>query len=230
MTRAIIYNEIEIIHYEDMIEKALTLKKLAHPNKTCCINNENISYVNFYHNKKCKGNLYLFKEKKTLFIVCEKCRAINFFKNFIWTCPFCGLYYREISTEENKGKLFQKPKQNFRNKKRNLFDYIKNTNFYSNDNYEDNKLKSILDENKYFFNNLQSNRLKGCLMNYKTIASPVDKSSNSNIKPKNNSRENSTSLVETNNEVNNQRGGSTNKRSGLCRRILHGFIKLEDKT
>ena len=59
MTRAIIYNEIEIIHYEDMIVKALTLKKLAHPNKNCCINNENISYVNFYHNKKIKGKFFL---------------------------------------------------------------------------------------------------------------------------------------------------------------------------
>jgi len=111
MTRAIVYNETEVVHYEDMIEKALILKRLAHPNKTCCISNENISTTEFYHSKKCRGILYSIMQNKTLFLVCEKCRAINFFKNFIWKCPFCGLNYREIYSDENKEKLVLKNKK-----------------------------------------------------------------------------------------------------------------------
>ena len=231
MTRAIIYNEIEIIHYEDMIEKALILKKLAHPNKTCCINTENISSVVFYHNKKCKGNLYFFKEKETLFIVCEKCRAINYFKNFIWTCPFCGLYYREINSDEKNGKLFQKQKNQYRNKKRNLFEYIKKAKYCTVDNYDDKNLESILNDNKSLITNVHSNKFNNNLINYKTIAYSVASSNTNtnNMKLKNISPELSTSLVETNNELTNQRAVSQSKRSGLCRRILKGFIKLEDK-
>lgn len=119
-----------------MIKKALILKKLAHPKKTCCINKDNISSVQFYHNKKCHGILYFFEENKKLFLVCDKCKAINYFTKFIWTCPFCGLYYREINSEQNELKLILSDKrrgnriEQISRNKNNLFDYIKDKKYY----------------------------------------------------------------------------------------------------
>ena len=171
------------------------------------------------------------EEKETFFIVCEKCRAINYFKNFIWTCPFCGLYYREINSDEKKGKLFQKQKNQYRNKKRNLFEYIKNAKYCTVDNYDEKNFESLLNDNTSLINNVYSNKYNNNLINYKSIAYSVASSNNNtnNVKLKNISPELSTSLVETNNEFTNQRAVSQSKRSGLCRRILKGFIKLEDK-
>ena len=227
ITRAIIYNEVEILHFENLIKNAMILKELAHPQKTCCLTSENISSMQFYHNKKCHGILYLFKQSKTLFLLCDKCKAINFFRNFIWTCPICGLYYREINSVEIEEKLIKKYKlkeekreSNFR-KKGNLFDYIKNKKYcrsieiYNerrmNESSDARNLKKDLSKKKFLMNSIEKIKI---------------------YKPKNISTDFSTSFLETNNDNNNNlRDNSQNKRSGLCRRILYGFIKpLEEKT
>ena len=230
MTRAIVYNETEVVHYEDMIEKALILKRLAHPNKTCCISNENISTTEFYHSKKCRGILYSIMQNKTLFLVCEKCRAINFFKNFIWKCPFCGLNYREIYSDENKEKLVLKNKKyRNNNSRKNLFEYITKKKASYNSIYESKNFKSDLNENKDIMSKFNQNRMRNNnLVNYKSIANSVEKLYNHKLK--NISTELSSSYLETNNELSNQRAGSQNKRAGLFKKILHGFIKPEEKT
>ena len=229
ITRVIIYNEIEIVHFDNLIKRALIIKKLAHPQKTCCLTSENISSIQFYHNKKCRGILYLFKQNKTLFLVCDKCKAINFFRNFIWTCPICGLYYREINSIENEEKLIKKYKLkeekregNSSRNKRNLIDYIKNKKYCrSIEVYNERpKEKNELSDNK----NLKSDFYKKIF-----LINSIENSYKN--KHKNISTDFSTSFLETNNENNNLRGGSQNKRSGLCRKILYGFIKpLDEKT
>ena len=228
ITRAIIYNEIEILYFENLIKEALVLKKLAQPKMTCCINNENISSIEFYHNKKCHGILYLFKENKNLFLVCEKCKAINYFRNFIWTCPFCGLYYREINSGENEEKRIlnyyykrdNKVENNNRNKN-NLIEYIKNKK-YCKSNEICTDLKSKHKIYKYKNENPIIKNLKENLSNNQFLIYSNEKAYNN--KQKNINTDFSASFLETNN-YNNLKSGTQNKRSGLCRKILNGFIK-----
>ena len=238
ITRVILYNKIEIIYFENLIKKALILKKLAQPNKTCCINNEKISSVQFYHNKKCNGILYLFQENKILFIVCEKCKAINFYKNFIWTCPFCGLYYREKNFGENEEKIIIKYKKRKDNKiveyynrnKKNLFEYIKKKK-----NYKSIDVKDKEDKNDKI---LETDiKLKKWSKKIKPLKNDISQKQyllysnekNNNLEQKKISTDYSTSFLETNNEYNNHRSGSQNKRSGLCCKILNRFIRPLDE-
>ena len=236
IARVIIYNEIEIIHFDDMIKKALILKKLAHPKKTCCINKDNISSVQFYHNKKCHGILYFFEENKKLFLVCDKCRAINYFTKFIWTCPFCGLYYREINSEQNELKLILSDKkrgnriEQISRNKYNLFDYIKDKKgcksidlFNTNNSKESKNSKKEIKRNKFSMSNL--------FLNSNTFNRVNSIEKFYNLKLKNISTDFSTSFLETYNENNMKRGASQNKRSGLCRKIMHDLIRpLDEKT
>ena len=227
ITRAIIYNKSEVIYFENLIKRALILKKLAQPQKTCCINNEKISSVQFFHNKRCHGILYLFRKNKTLFIVCEKCRAINYFRYFIWTCPFCGLYYREMHSEENEEKLITKyikrdiNKRNTSRNRSNLNEYIKKKNIVrSIDSKDESLFKSQMNINE----NYKIYYLKKNLS--KNLINTIEKF---NYKLKNISTDFSTSFLDTNNELNLKRWESRNKKSGLCRKILNGFIKLDER-
>ena len=36
---------------------------------------------------------------KKIIVICEKCKAINYFNRFIWTCPNCGLHFRAKKEE-----------------------------------------------------------------------------------------------------------------------------------
>ena len=236
IARVIIYNEIELIHFDEMIKKALILKKLAHPKKTCCINKDNISSVQFYHNKKCHGILYFFEENKKLFLVCDKCKAINYFTKFIWTCPFCGLYYREINSEQNELKLILSDKrrgnriEQISRNKNNLFDYIKDKKYYksieffnTNNSKESKNSKKEIKKNKFSMSNL--------LLNSNTFNRVNSIEKFYNLKLKNISTDFSTSFLETYNENNMKRGASQTKRSGLCRKIMHDLIRpLDEKT
>ena len=236
IARVIIYNEIELIHFDEMIKKALILKKLAHPKKTCCINKDNISSVQFYHNKKCHGILYFFEENKKLFLVCDKCRAINYFTKFIWTCPFCGLYYREINSEQNELKLILSDKRRGNrieqiSRNRNyLFDYIKDKKccksielFNTNNSKESKNAQKEIKSNKFSLSNL--------FLNSNTFNRVNSIEKFYNLKLKNISTDFSTSFLETYNENNMKRGASQTKRSGLCRKIMHDLIRpLDEKT
>ena len=230
-TRVILYNKIEIIQFEDKIKKALILKKLAHPKKTCCLNSENISSVQFYHSKKCHGVLYFFKENKNLYLVCEKCKAINYFKKFIWTCPFCGLYYREINSEENEIEIMleNKKKENKKEKnsksksKSNLNDYIKKKKLSRSIELID-PIKSKINVNNISLGNIYLSNKTNYNINY------IGKTRN-NFRQKNINTDFSNSLLETYNENNLNKGHSQSKRSGLFRKIFHDLIRpLDEKT
>lgn len=212
------------------------MKKLAHPKKTCCINKDNISSVQFYHNKKCHGILYFFEENKKLFLVCDKCKAINYFTKFIWTCPFCGLYYREINSEQNELKLILSDKrrgnriEQISRNKNNLFDYIKDKKYYksieffnTNNSKESKNSKKEIKKNKFSMSNL--------FLNSNTFNRVNSIEKFYNLKLKNISTDFSTSFLETYNENNMKRGASQTKRSGLCRKIMHDLIRpLDEKT
>ena len=61
------------------------------------------------------------------------------FKNFIWTCPLCGLYYREINTEENE-------KSNLK--------YLKNGNHLDENKNKKNLLEYIQKKKKKYCNSI----------------------------------------------------------------------------
>ena len=100
----IIYNPL----YEELIEKeinlALLIKKRAFPHKLSCCDLD-VFLTEFYHNKNCNGILYLGNLNDDLIIVCEKCHYINYYENFIWTCPKCQKEFNNKNINENKEKI-----------------------------------------------------------------------------------------------------------------------------
>ena len=129
-SEAIIYDPLEFEIVKKIIDQTLTLKHRAHPNKIPCCK-LNVFFAEFYHKKECKGILYLGELNDKLIVVCEKCEAINFYENFIWTCPNCQLKFRD------KAYLEGEKNNNSKNKNINV-----------NQNYDDSRTKSKYNKKK----------------------------------------------------------------------------------
>ena len=118
-SEAIVYNPLDVEIIQKAIKQTLLLKHRAHPNKMPCCK-LNVFFTEFYHNKNCKGILYLGEINNELIIVCEKCQAINYYARFIWTCPKCQTKFRaknkdiiqndDLSMEEKSDKIYEKEK------------------------------------------------------------------------------------------------------------------------
>ena len=96
-----IYNPIEVQEIKDIIKLTLLLKKKAHPTSVTCCENVDVLSQDFFHKKECKGLLYFGEYNTKIIIVCEKCKAINFLVKFIWTCPLCGIRFKDKSIMKN---------------------------------------------------------------------------------------------------------------------------------
>ena len=101
----IIYNKCEVNFVKKIINYALLTKKKARPAKLPCCKNLDLKVTSFYHKKNCKGIIYFAEFHKKLIIICEKCKAVNNFGKFIWTCPQCNLRFKDIKWQENEPKL-----------------------------------------------------------------------------------------------------------------------------
>ena len=121
----IIYNKAEVNYIKKVINYGLLLKKYAHPVKLPCCKNIDVKTASFYHKKECRGVIYFAEFHKKLIIICEKCKAVNNFGKFIWTCPGCSLRFKDMKWQENEPKL----KKEIFNKK----DIKINTDFNSDD-------------------------------------------------------------------------------------------------
>ena len=99
-TEAIVYNPLEKEIIQKAIKQTLLLKHRAHPNKMPCCK-LNIFFTEFFHKKSCRGVLYLGEINDKLIIVCEKCKAFNFYERFIWTCPKCKSKFRAIDDDKS---------------------------------------------------------------------------------------------------------------------------------
>ena len=98
-----VFNPSEVEHCKYLIKKALILKQKAHPYKIpCCKDSIDFNNTEFYHGKNCSGILYFVESDEKLIVVCKKCRAINWFSNFIWTCPKCKTRFRDINSDRNE--------------------------------------------------------------------------------------------------------------------------------
>ena len=101
----IIYNKCEVNYVKKIINYALLTKKKARPAKLPCCKNLDLKVTPFYHKKNCKGIIYFAEFHKKLIIICEKCKVVNNFGKFIWTCPQCNLRFKDIKWQENEPKL-----------------------------------------------------------------------------------------------------------------------------
>ena len=98
---AIVYNPLDKDIIQNAIKQTLLLKHRAHPDKMPCCK-LNIFFTEFYHKKSCRGILYLGEINDKLIVVCEKCKAINYYERFIWTCPKCKSKFRALNEDASK--------------------------------------------------------------------------------------------------------------------------------
>ena len=101
----IVYNKSEVNYIKKVINYGLLIKKLARPVKLPCCKNIDVKTTSFYHKKDCGGIIYFAEFHKKLIIICEKCKAVNNFGKFIWTCPGCSLRFKDMKWKENETKL-----------------------------------------------------------------------------------------------------------------------------
>lgn len=146
-----IYNQTEFIYYKKVIKLTLLKKKYAKPKMLPCCKGD-IRDCIFYHKEECKGEIYLGKLYNQEIIVCNKCHAMNFIKNFIWTCPLCGMKIKDNGLALGKSYSKKRKCYIFNTKDNNNSNEIesyrkKNLNyFYSNKNILCNTINNV---NKY---------------------------------------------------------------------------------
>ena len=98
-----VFNPSEVDLCKYLIRKALIIKQKAHPYRIpCCKDLIDFNKTEFYHGKNCAGILYFVESNQKLIVVCQKCRAINWFSNFIWTCPKCNTRFRDTDSDRNE--------------------------------------------------------------------------------------------------------------------------------
>ena len=145
-TNVKIYNPIEVFHFKDIINKALLYKRKAFPGKLSCCNEIKEKHTDFYHKKDCKGNLYLAEYNKKIIIVCSKCKAVNQYSKFIWTCPECGIHFRDKKSEINEIKIKKTKSSNKINPLNGIVQEIDVDNYSTINNLRMSRKRSSLAE------------------------------------------------------------------------------------
>ena len=94
-----LYNHFDLLYLKRIYGIALLIKQKAHPGILPCCQDLDEKNLIFSHKKECDGILYFWIMNKKIIVICEKCKAINYFNRFIWTCPNCGLHFRAKKEE-----------------------------------------------------------------------------------------------------------------------------------
>ena len=95
---AIPYNPLDGEVTRRLISQTLLLKHKAHPRKMPCCK-LNVFFTDFFHKHSCNGILYESELDDNIIVVCEKCKAINYYDRINWTCPKCGKRFRDKLNE-----------------------------------------------------------------------------------------------------------------------------------
>ena len=111
------YNHFDLLYLKRIYGIALLIKQKAHPGVLPCCQDLDEKNLIFTHKKDCDGILYFWVFNKKIIVICEKCKAINYFNRFIWTCPNCGLHFKA-----KKEELEEKIRKNLINSLKNKFD------------------------------------------------------------------------------------------------------------
>ncbi len=133
-SEAIIYNPLEFIHAKSSLIYTLIIRKKAHPKIVPCCYLNVLNNI-FYHKEDCNGILYEGDIDNKVIILCEKCKAINLYERFVWTCPKCKKRFKD-------GKKFILTKSS----RKSIDKYYKNNNYfyYSNSGKKNQKAKTSL--------------------------------------------------------------------------------------
>jgi hypothetical protein len=142
-SEAIVFNPLELELIKNIIKQTLLIKHKAHPNRMPCCK-INTFFTPFYHKKECPGILYVGEINNKIIIVCEKCRAINFYDRFIWTCPKCGTRFRDKKRTVRKEPLLLKFDSKNKNTEKEQYNSLKDSQEYdlSSPKNEEEKSKS----------------------------------------------------------------------------------------
>jgi hypothetical protein len=97
------YDSIEFKIIRDSINETILNQNRALPQYSqCCLEKKD-----YFHKKDCSGEIFLGDLFGKKIVVCEKCKAMNFYDKFQWTCPVCLKKFRNksllshLDTKEN---------------------------------------------------------------------------------------------------------------------------------
>jgi Zn finger protein HypA/HybF involved in hydrogenase expression len=96
------YNANEFKMLKNAIKNAIMERVKARPTKVPCCPIDRIEDFIFIHKKECDGFLYKTVFNNKTLVVCEKCKTMNYFDKFIWTCPRCGKRFRMKSGSDGQ--------------------------------------------------------------------------------------------------------------------------------
>ena len=163
-----LYNHFDLLYLKRIYGIALLIKQKAHPGVLPCCQDLDEKNLIFRHKKDCSGILYFWFLDTKIIVICEKCKAINYFNRFIWTCPNCGLHFR-AKKEEMEEKIKKNLMYNLKKKfnihiilgEEFLLDHSENNinNIYETINNEGHRLvrkrsfKEVLEQKRKGFSN-----------------------------------------------------------------------------
>ena len=163
-----LYNHFDLLYLKRIYGIALLIKQKAHPGVLPCCQDLDEKNLIFRHKKDCSGILYFWFLNTKIIVICEKCKAINYFNRFIWTCPNCGLHFR-AKKEEMEEKIKKNLMYNLKKKfnihiilgEEFLLDHSENNinNIYETINNEGHRLvrkrsfKEVLEQKRKGFSN-----------------------------------------------------------------------------
>jgi hypothetical protein len=104
-----IYNPMEFKLIKAAIRLVLMIKNNAIPAMVPCCKVDVNTQI-FKHKKECTGRLYQGEYDKKVIVVCEKCKSMNFYDKYIWTCPICFKRFKNSEAQVAK----PQPKDSFK--------------------------------------------------------------------------------------------------------------------
>ena len=145
------YCSVEFKIVRDSIRNTILENKECKPSSIPCCKLK-VEETKIIHKSECNGYLLKGRLFNKDIVVCEKCKALNFLENFIWTCPKCFKKFKhktKIPIEINKSRnvqLFLKDPITSRNKNDihlgNNTEYNNETKNFNNQNINSSQILS----------------------------------------------------------------------------------------